>query len=106
MIYLVAYDLAPRRRLLMRLTRPPMSSGLHPFYQELEQSRSWLHYLDKTWLISTEETLQQLDQRLRQHIAPTDKLLIVKFSGEYAGWLPKEAWQWIDERMSAGELVG
>jgi hypothetical protein len=103
-IYNVSFDLAP-------LQRPPgrviirRGSLVHPFYQELKGSRSWWHYLDNTWLISTDESLAQLDQRLRQHLGPTDKLLIVKFHGEYAGTLPDEAWQWIEERMSLGELV-
>jgi hypothetical protein len=98
-IYLVTYDLGPSRGGVVSITRR------HKFYQEFEESRSWWHFLDKTWLISTEETLEELDKRLRQHLGPTDKLLIVKFRGEYAGSLPSEAWEWIEERMSAGELV-
>jgi len=104
MIYLVTYDLA-------LVPQPPFSfmpPPPHPLHRELQQlkgSRSWWHYLDKTWLISTDETLEQVNERLRRHLRDTDKLLIVKFRGEYAGWLPKEAWQWIEERMSAGELV-
>ena len=101
MIYLVSYDLV----LMPRRPSPFKPPPPHPLYQELKQCRSWWYYLDKTWLISTEETLEQVDKRLRQHLGPTDKLLIVKFHGEYAGTLPVEAWQWIEERMSVGELV-
>ncbi len=101
MIYLVSYDLP-------LMPQPPSSfipHPSHPLYQELERARSWWHYLDKTWLISTEETLGELVKRLQQHLGPTDKLLVVKFRGEYAGALPPEAWEWIEQRMSAGELV-
>jgi hypothetical protein len=104
MIYLVTYDLA-------LVPQPPFSfipPPPHPLYQELQHlkgSRSWWHYLDKTWLLSTEESLQELDKRLRRHLRDTDKLLIVKLGGAYAGLLPSEAWEWIEERMSAGELV-
>jgi hypothetical protein len=100
-IYLVSYD-------LVLMPQPPFSSippPPHPLYQELKRCRSWWHYLDKTWLISTQETLDQVDKRLRQHLGPTDKLLILKFHGEYAGTLPEEAWGWMEERMSVGELV-
>jgi hypothetical protein len=32
-------------------------------------------------------------------------LLITEFRGEYSGFLPPEAWNWIEEKMSATELV-
>ena len=102
MIYVVSYDLTPRP--VMRVTKPK-DNRIQLFYQELEDSRSWWHYLEKTWLISTDETLKELDSRLRRHLEPTDKLLVVIFHGEYAGTLPNEAWEWIEERMSAGELA-
>jgi len=87
---------------------PFLPHPAHPLYQELQQlkgSRSWWHFLDKTWLISTEETLGELVKRLQQHLGPTDKLLVVKLHSEYAGLLPPEAWEWIDQRLPAGELV-
>ena len=105
MVYLVSYDLVSNRnRSVIRVTKP-RGAAVHPFFQELENSRSWWHYLDNTWLISTDETLKELDRRLRQHLDPTDKLLMVKLHGEYAGTLPEEAWEWIEDRIAEGELV-
>ena len=107
MIYLVSYDLAPRqlpnggRRVF-----GPRETAMYPFHQELERSPSWWHYIDKTWLISTDETLEQLSQRLRQHLGPEDMLLITRFSSECAGVLPPEAWDWIEEKMSAAKSAG
>ena len=106
MIYLVSYDLSPRqppnggRRVF-----GPRETVMYPFHQELERSPSWWHYIDKTWLVCTDETLEQLSQRLCQHLGPTDMLLITEFRGEYSGFLPPEAWNWIEEKMSATELV-
>ncbi|MEX2377231.1 MAG: hypothetical protein WD848_04300 [Dehalococcoidia bacterium] len=75
-----------------------------PLFNEIQRSRSWWHYLPGTWLVSTPETIHQLDARLRQHMHPADKLLIVPFSEPYAGWLPQDAWDWISQRIDAGDM--
>ena len=77
---------------------------LNRFYDELQNSRNWWHYLERTWLISTPENITQLDQRLRQHLIDDDRLLIMKAIPEYAGWLTQEAWEWLEERNQAGEF--
>ena len=103
MIYVVSYDLAPipSRR---RQRKSPSEPNPKFFIEELEESRSWWHYLENTWLISTNESLAQLDERLRQHLRQTDKLLIIPFNGKYAGFLDNEAWDWIDERVARGDV--
>jgi hypothetical protein len=101
MIYIVNCDLAPRPIQSVLRTNKPSHDD---FYHELQNSLNWWHYLDKTWLISTNESLRQLDERLRQHLLPEDKLLITKFQGDYAGILVPEAWEWIDQQIEAGNI--
>lgn len=76
-----------------------------PLIQQLQvpPTRSWWHWLKETWIISTPEQLYELDARLRQRIEPADKLFILPLPDNYAGWLPPEAWQWIEQRIDAGE---
>lgn len=46
--------------------------------------RSWWHHLDSTWIIKTDETAEQVRDKLSAHIDNTDELLVVGSSGEGA----------------------
>lgn len=85
MIFLVSYDLkSPGRDY----------TGL---YDALKAKGPWWHYLDHTWLISTNQTAQNIWDAMRPHITTADRVLIVRIdaSTTYSGWLPKDAWEWI-----------
>ena len=100
MIYSVSYDLSKRPRTVTKRPQP-----LNAFYDELQASRNWWHYLDRTWLLSTTESANELNERLRRHLVDDDMLLIMKVEADYAGWLPQDAWDWLEERRLAGEFV-
>jgi len=94
MIYVVSYD----------LPRGLFGRSPQPLYNELATSRGWCHYLEKTWLISTNESIQELYQRLSPYLNDTDKILITELTRIYYGILPNEAWEWIEERIQNGEI--
>ena len=86
MIFLVSYSLNPRR------TNRALES-------EFEKSDAWMHYLDNTWLVAaSSENADVLYSRLAQHLRDTDFILVVQVapSAELQGWLPKDAWEWIE----------
>ena len=64
-------------------------------YNELKASLSWWHHLDSTWLIYTNESAEQLSNRLLRHIDQNDRLLVIKVVRQYQGFLTEEAWKWI-----------
>ncbi|MDD5405692.1 MAG: hypothetical protein PHE73_01980 [Sulfurovaceae bacterium] len=68
-------------------------------YDELKKSSSWWHFLDSTWLIYTNESANQLSERIRLHLDKNDYLLVIKVTNEYSGWLPQEAWDWINKHV-------
>ena len=87
MIYVVSYLLNPKRdasQLLTEIQRPPVG---------------WCHYLDDTWLITTSETAQDIYNRLSKYLVNTDRILIVEMkpNARYFGFLPKDAWDWIEQ---------
>lgn len=89
MTYLISYDL-----------RNPKKdySGL---LSELKNSPGWCHHLDSTWLIATSDTAYQIYHRLAVYIDDTDSILIIKVTRDWSGWLPKEAWEWLDKYVEA-----
>jgi len=87
MMLLVTYDLKMQRDYTL-------------FYSALQQQGDWWHYLASTWLLNTQRTPTEVSQAVRPLMGDTDFLLIVEITRNYQGWLPKEAWDWINSRMS------
>jgi hypothetical protein len=87
-VFLITYQLVPTRN----------NPGL---VTEVQNSPYWWHFLDFTWLIATNETAEDVYSRIAGHLLHTDRELIVQIrrGSAYAGWLPKEAWDWIEARI-------
>jgi len=93
MLYLVSYD----------LNKP--GQEYKELYKELKNSNNWWHYLDSTWLIVTEESINELNDRIKNKIDKNDSLLIFDITNmDYSGWLSEEAWQWIRNNID-GEVT-
>ena len=67
--------------------------------EELERCSSWWHYLDDTWLVNTEESATQLYNRLAPYLEGSDSVLIVSAGKDVQGWLPDDAWKWIEREL-------
>ena len=87
MVYVVSYDL---------LKAGQDYKGL---FDELQASSSWWHYLESTWLISTSQSANELYDRLRRHLGQGDSILVIQAGTDMEGWLPKEAWDWIQREL-------
>jgi len=87
MVYVVSYDLRKRGKNYIGLT------------EQLQASPRWWHYLVSTWLISTTETANQLYARLAPHLDRDDSILIIEAGNGIQGWLPKDAWEWINKEI-------
>lgn len=87
-VYCISYDLNKT------------GQNYEELYEELKKSPGFWHYLDSTWLISTTETADQLSNRIRLHLDDNDNLLVIKVVRDYAGWLSKKAWDWIDKHVT------
>jgi len=85
MLYIVTYDLRTPKR------------DYEGLYEQLKNSSSWWHYLESSWLIDTTESAEDIFNRLRAHIDNNDFILIIRVGKDRHGWLPKKAWEWIQE---------
>ena len=68
-------------------------------YEEIKHSGRWWHYLDSTWIVITDESVQQIWDRLERHIDKNDFMLIIEVLDNVQGWLPKDAWNWIHDNV-------
>lgn len=88
MIYAINYDLC---------TPGKDYKGL---YEAIKQCGvSWWHYLDSTWLVDTSLNANTIADRLKAHLDNNDNMLIIRVTRDYQGWLPNEAWEWINSRI-------
>lgn len=89
MVYLISYD----------LNRPGQTySSVHNAIKGLGD---WCHPLESTWLVDSYLTADQVSERVRSSIDSNDLLLVIGVTRDRAGFLPKEAWQWLESHRLA-----
>ena len=87
-VYVISYDL-----------KQP-GQDYKSVFEEIKQSTNWWHYLDSTWLVYTAENAQTIFNRISKHVDRNDRILIIRVTPDYQGWLTEEAWQWIRQYVS------
>ncbi len=60
-------------------------------------SNGWWHYLKDAWIVNSSLDHQEYADRLYPFIEKTDYFLVVKITKNYQGWLPKDAWDWLNK---------
>jgi hypothetical protein len=65
-------------------------------YTALKSFGTWWHFLESTWLVVSYESAVHVWNRLAATIDPSDFVLVIEVRRNYQGWLPKEAWDWIN----------
>lgn len=89
MIYAVNYDLKARSRNYAEL------------HEAIKGCGDWWHYLGSTWLIDAPLSAAAVWERLSPHIDRSDSVLVIAVKPGFQGWLPKDAWTWIERRIAA-----
>jgi len=85
MIYVINIDLNQR------------GFNYQPLYSEVNALGVWSRYMNTTWLLATSLPIEEVGRRLVTHISQaTDRLLVTRLVVPYQGWLPKEAWDWVN----------
>ena len=84
MVYLITYD----------LHRP--GQNYSELFEAIKGLGEWWHHLESTWLVDTAMDAQAVAERLRARMDQNDNLLVIKVSRPWGGWLPKEAWAWLE----------
>jgi len=75
------------------------ASSYTQFYEVLKnQGSSWWHYMPSTWLLDTIKTPEQVTEALRVHLQSSDYMFVGTLTNGYNGWLPKDAWEWMQKR--------
>ena len=69
------------------------------FFNTLKTQGNWWHYLTNTWLIQTQMTPSEVYTALSAHLSVKDWILVLPVTRPAFGYLPKDAWDWINARL-------
>jgi hypothetical protein len=86
-IYIISYELVNK-----------WITNYNNLYNTIISYGEWMHYIDNTWFIVTDQTPIQIYNSLQPHLRNGCKVIITPMTDEYFGLLPQEAWNWINER--------
>lgn len=67
--------------------------------EEIKNTFKWWTYLENTWIIITNETANEIWERLEKYFPKEGNILIIEVVSNCQGWLPKDAWEWIEENL-------
>lgn len=70
-------------------------------YEAIKASGKWWHFLESTWIVVSNESSQQIWNRLANKVDRNDFVLIIEVRRDCYGWLPQEAWNWINTNVQA-----
>ncbi len=88
MKYLIVHELNNKTKNYTELFDTIKSSGT-----------TWWHYLETTWIIESDKTPDKISNIITPYIDKSqDFVLVVKIDAyQKQGWLPKEAWDWLNK---------
>ncbi len=87
MIYAINYDLRKPGR------------NYDGLYEAIKGCGDWWHYLGSTWLVDTQLDASGIFSRIKPQIDANDNVLIIGVTRDHSGWLPQDAWDWINSRV-------
>jgi hypothetical protein len=85
--------------LLITYAKKTVLKDYTPLYESIKaNSVSWWHYLDDVWIVNSIISADEFAKKLYPYITKDDRLLVVKLTAEHQGWLPPDAWKWLNEQ--------
>lgn len=82
---------------MFELTQPSEKYG--PFMQELMAHGKWMSYMKGSYIVVRRDTLVEFTSKLRPLMFTPDRLLIMPARGPFDGWMPQEAWTWLEREL-------
>ncbi len=70
-----------------------------PLFDEIKK-KSWWHYMSNSYIVKSNETANELFNRLKPHLNKEIILLVFELGKDRQGWLTEQAWEWIRENKT------
>jgi hypothetical protein len=70
------------------------------FFEAVKNNaHQWWHFLPYVYIVATSYSANEYANFLLPHIQRADNLLVVRITAEHQGWLPKDAWDWLNDKQ-------
>jgi len=83
-VYMISYD----------LNSP--GQNYRDLKEKLESLGKWMHYLESTYVLETNLTASEIYDSLKNTLDDSDRILIMKTTGNWHALLPEKAYDWLD----------
>jgi hypothetical protein len=87
-VYLISYDLNKKDK------------NYDGVFQAIKDSSvagtTWWHYLDSTWIIKSNISVQQVYDKIKPETDDNDNFIIIEVINNKQGWLPQKAWDYLN----------
>jgi hypothetical protein len=89
------------RQLLITYDLNRKGQAYPALYEAIKSLGVWWHYLDSTWIVRTSSTIDAVTNKIRSVIDANDHFIVIDITGDSMnGWLPKDAWDWLQARVA------
>jgi hypothetical protein len=93
---LIAYDI-----------HPAQGAAYDDLIAAIQSLGAWWHHLETVWIVRSNETPDEIRDKLRSHIGTDDQLLILDITGDKAGWtgVSDAGSEWLKKYIIDGSYV-
>lgn len=71
--------------------------------EEIKKCKHFWNYMDNTFIVITGETVDEIWSRIENYLPKKDNLIIIGVTSHCQGALPRDAWDWINDRVVSCE---
>jgi len=89
MVYMVTYDLNSEGQKYDEVIEAIKNAS----------AGAWCSFWKSSYLIKSNLTPQQVNDRIMPHLDSNDRLIIIEVKNNYFGWLTDEQWKYIRENI-------
>jgi hypothetical protein len=79
-------------------------AGFHNDFLKPQEIRKWWHYMESLYIIGSDWSAQELSEHFTKtaqaHGIPNAHIVLEVNLRSRFGWLPKDAWEWIDNEAA------
>lgn len=91
MVYLIGYDLNKADK---------NYDGVYTAIKESSvNGATWWHYLDSTWIIKSNLTVNQVSDKIKPETDENDRFLVIEVKNNKQGWLTQDAWDYLNDNI-------
>jgi len=85
-VYIITYDI-----------KLAWLRNYNPLFKALMSFPNWMHHMDNTWFIVTNNTPTGIYNKLQPHLFADSRILIAQVTSSYFGLLSQDAWDWLEK---------